>query len=66
MGERKEQDEGKKPKAGAPVGQIEVCINSFGEIQTNIDIDRINAFLNENLEDKKLKKSQNPSGKTKK
>lgn len=29
-------------------------INNFGEIVHNIDIDKINAFLDEHLDDKKL------------
>jgi hypothetical protein len=34
---------------------FEIGINSFGEIVSNFDIDRINAFLNKNVADKKLK-----------
>ena len=32
-------------------------INEFGEITTNMEIDKLNSFLNDNLEDKKLKDS---------
>ena len=32
-----------------------VDINALGEIKTNIDFDKINAFLNKHVEDKKLK-----------
>jgi hypothetical protein len=34
---------------------FEIEINSFGEIVSNFDIDTINAFLNKNVADKKLK-----------
>ena len=34
---------------------FDIHINSFGEVQSTYDIDDVNAFLNENLEDKKLK-----------
>jgi hypothetical protein len=34
---------------------FEIGINSLGEIISNFDIDRINAFLNKNVSDKKLK-----------
>jgi hypothetical protein len=34
---------------------FEIGINSLGEIVTNFDIDTINAFLNKNVADKKLK-----------
>ena len=32
----------------------DININAFGEIQSTYDIDDVNTFLNENLEDKKL------------
>lgn len=34
---------------------FDIRINSFGEIQSNYEIDEVNKFLNKNLEDKKLK-----------
>jgi len=34
---------------------FDIKINSFGEIQSNYQIDEVNAFLDKNLEDKKLK-----------
>lgn len=34
---------------------FDIKINSFGEMQTNFEIDKLNGFLNENVEDKKLK-----------
>ena len=37
---------------------FDIKINPFGELQSNFAIDRINDFLNENTEDKKL--SENP------
>ena len=33
----------------------DIKINALGEIQSTYDIDAVNIFLNENLEDKKLK-----------
>ncbi|MFK7908781.1 MAG: hypothetical protein AB8B69_26870 [Chitinophagales bacterium] len=32
-----------------------INVNEFGEIKTNLDIDAINEFLDEHVEDKKLK-----------
>jgi hypothetical protein len=32
-----------------------IKINEFGEITTNFNIETLNAFLDENVEDKKLK-----------
>ena len=37
---------------------FDIKINAFGEMQTNLEIDKINDFLNENVEDKKLDASQ--------
>jgi len=31
-----------------------IDINSFGEVESNMSIDEINAFLNKNIKDKKL------------
>jgi len=34
---------------------LELKVNSFGEISSNMPIDKLNKFLNKNVEDKKLK-----------
>lgn len=34
---------------------LELNIDSFGEISSNMPIDKLNQFLNKNVEDKKLK-----------
>jgi hypothetical protein len=34
---------------------FELSINQFGEIKTNMDLSKINEFLNRNVEDKKFK-----------
>jgi len=33
---------------------FDIKINSFGEMQTNFEIDKLNDFLNDNVDDKKL------------
>ena len=43
------------PKVNAELEGFNLNINSFGEISSTMDIDRINKFLNQNVEDKKLK-----------
>lgn len=50
----------KKPMEGKPevhkdLEGFEMNINEFGEIQSNTDIDKLNKFLNKNVEDKKFK-----------
>ncbi len=50
----------KKYKKGIPeenenLPGFDIRINPFGEVQSTYDIDEVNAFLNENLTDKKLK-----------
>lgn len=43
-----------KPEVHADLEGMEIKINEFGEIIGNLGIDRLNTFLNENVEDKKL------------
>jgi hypothetical protein len=47
-----------KAKVNEKLGGFEVAVNSFGEINSSMDIDKINEFLDENVEDKKLKNSK--------
>jgi len=42
-------------KANPQLPGFDIKINSFGEIQSNYEIDDVNEFLDRNLEDKKLK-----------
>lgn len=50
----------KKPKEGKPqvhedLQGFEMKINEFGQIITNTPVEKLNTFLNKNVEDKKLK-----------
>lgn len=52
---------GKKSKQGKvhpELGGLDVAVTEFGEIGGSLDIDKLNRFLNENVEDKKLSKDQ--------
>ena len=42
------------PKVHQELAGFDIRINPFGEIISSIDIDKINAFLDDNVEDKKL------------
>ncbi|MCI5083706.1 MAG: hypothetical protein MRY78_18555 [Saprospiraceae bacterium] len=53
----------KKPKKGNPevnkeLDGFNIKINEFGEITSNFEVDKLNEFLNENVEDKKLRESE--------
>ncbi|NJN24504.1 MAG: hypothetical protein HC819_00135 [Cyclobacteriaceae bacterium] len=61
-GKRKSLDK-KKPDVSKELEGLEININSLGMIQSTMDIDKINEFLDTHVEDKKLK-DQEPSGKT--
>ena len=37
---------------------FEIKINEFGQINTNLDIDKLNDFLNNAVDDKKLREKQ--------
>ena len=52
---KKKNKKSDKPPFHKDLKGLELKINEIGEITSNIDIDKINAFLNENVEDKKLK-----------
>lgn len=59
----------KKPKVHKELDGLEVSINQFGELKSNMNIDKINEFLNKNVEDKKLldrdESAESPKGKKK-
>ena len=71
----KDNPKKEKPKVHKDLDGFEMSIDQFGEIKSNMNIEKINAFLNENVDDKKLaeredydemkKKKGNPSSKDK-
>jgi len=57
----------KKPTKGRPevhdeLKGFDIKINEFGEIISNFGVERINDFLNENVDDKKLRESDAEKG----
>ena len=44
-----------KPELHKDLEGLEIKINEFGEISGNLDVDKLNRFLNENVDDKKLR-----------
>ena len=53
MSKKKPKEE--KPEVHEELKGFDIHINEFGEIVSNYDMDKINQFLNENVDDKKLK-----------
>jgi hypothetical protein len=53
---KKEKKDKPTPKARVhqDLSGFEVSINEFGEIKGNMNIEKINEFLNKNVDDKKL------------
>jgi hypothetical protein len=45
----------KDPKMHDDLKGFDIKINEFGEIISSYSVDKLNGFLNENVEDKKLK-----------
>lgn len=43
-----------KPKVHKELKGFDISIDQFGEIRSNMNIEKINEFLNENVDDKKL------------
>jgi hypothetical protein len=64
---KKKQNDAKpaneKPRVHKELDGFDIKINSFGEITTTFDMDRINAFLNKNVDDKKLRDREDIVGK---
>jgi len=60
MGRKKKQDKDQHgdAKVHKELKGLKININPFGEIETNYDINKINDFLNEHVEDKKLKERE--------
>jgi len=44
----------RKPRVHTQLEGFEVSINQFGELQSNMAIEKLNKFLDENVDDKKL------------
>lgn len=51
---RKSQKIRPKPRVHKDLDGLEVSIDTFGEIRSNMNIEKINEFLNKNVDDKKL------------
>lgn len=45
------------PEVHEDLKGFDIKINTFGEIKSNIVVDKLNDFLNENVDDKKLRSS---------
>lgn len=52
--EEKQSKKQGKPRVHKDLSGFEISINQFGEIKSNMDIEKVNEFLNKNVEDKKL------------
>lgn len=56
MAKRKRKDTApQKPKVAKELDGLELNVDSFGEIHNSLSIDKINDFLNKNVDDKKLR-----------
>lgn len=52
--EKKDKSNKPKPKVHKELSGFDISIDQFGEIRSNMNIEKINQFLNENVDDKKL------------
>ena len=51
---KKQNFNSKAPKVHTELKGFNLKVNEFGEIVTSLNVDKINDFLNRNVEDKKL------------
>lgn len=60
MAKKKKQEEEQEDQPGVhkDLEGFDIKVNEFGEITSNLDVEKVNQFLNKNVEDKKLKKRQ--------
>ena len=58
--------QGPKAKVHQELSGFEITINEFGEIRSNMKVEKINEFLNRNVEDKKLIEKEEVDRKKKK
>jgi len=65
-GKKNVKKEGPKPKVHQELNGFEVSINEFGEIRSNMNIEKLNEFLDKNVEDKKLIEKEETENKKKK
>ncbi len=54
--EKTEKAGDKSIKVRDSIKDFDIQINSFGEIITNYDVDKINEFLDKNVQDKKIER----------
>ena len=52
---KKQIKKNKKSKVHKDLEGFELKVDAFGEIKSNLEIDKLNKFLNKNIDDKKLK-----------
>jgi hypothetical protein len=53
--EEKKTNKGtEKPKVHKDLDGLEISVDQFGEIKSNMNIEKINEFLDKNVDDKKL------------
>lgn len=56
MDKKEEKDKKEKDnQINEELKDFDVRVNPFGQIESNFDVDKVNEFLNENTEDKKIK-----------
>lgn len=51
----KKQSKKEKPSVHEELKGFDIKVNEFGQIMSNLDIDRLNKFLNEKVDDRKLR-----------
>ena len=55
---KKKESKTSKPRVHKDLEGFEISIDQFGEIKSNLDIEKINKFLNKNVDDKKLQERE--------
>ncbi|MDN5212882.1 hypothetical protein QQ020_12525 [Fulvivirgaceae bacterium BMA12] len=55
MAKKKKKERRERPRVNPELEGFDIKIDSFGEIKSTFNIDKINDFLNRSVDDKKLR-----------
>ena len=59
MAKKNKDSKSNKPRVNPELKGFDITIDALGEIKGNYDIDKINEFLDRNVDDKKLRDQNN-------
>ena len=59
---KKKKQETKKAKVHKDLDGLDLSLNNMGQVESTVDVDKINKFLDKNVKDKKLENDVKKEG----